>query len=71
LLGRFLIVFEFIVSGYIPFEQVVSSSPPSNQIGIKSVQREAEEIVPMKSMKMEWYRYTPLGKRYANVQGSF
>ncbi|KAJ8437975.1 hypothetical protein Cgig2_033708 [Carnegiea gigantea] len=47
---------------FIPIKQVVSSSPPSNQIGIRSVQREVEEIAPMKSMKMESYQYTSLEK---------
>lgn len=42
---------------------VVSSFPPSDKIGINSVQREAEEIVPMKRMKMDWVPYVPLEKR--------
>ncbi|KAL0461169.1 UNVERIFIED_CONTAM: protein HEAT INTOLERANT 4 [Sesamum latifolium] len=33
---------------------VVSPFPPSDKIGIKSVQRETEEILPMKQMKMDW-----------------
>lgn len=44
--------------------QVVSPFPPSDKIGIKSVQREVEEIVPMKEMKMDWVPYIPLEKRY-------
>ncbi|KAK4417270.1 protein HEAT INTOLERANT 4 [Sesamum alatum] len=42
---------------------VVSPFPPSDKIGIKSVQRETEEIVPMKQMKMDWVPYIPLEKR--------
>lgn len=33
---------------------VTSPFPPSDKIGIKSVQREEELIVPMKEMKMDW-----------------
>ncbi|XVF58662.1 hypothetical protein PTKIN_Ptkin07bG0084200 [Pterospermum kingtungense] len=44
---------------------VVSPFPPSDKIGINSVQREAEEIVPMKQMKMDWVPYIPLEKRVA------
>ncbi|KAF7130307.1 hypothetical protein RHSIM_Rhsim10G0101500 [Rhododendron simsii] len=36
---------------------VVSPFPPSDKIGIILVQREAEEIVPMKQMKMNWVPY--------------
>ncbi|XP_019177292.1 PREDICTED: uncharacterized protein LOC109172567 [Ipomoea nil] len=36
---------------------VVSPFPPSDKIGINSVQREAEKIVPMKQMKMGWIPY--------------
>ncbi|KAL2907170.1 Protein HEAT INTOLERANT 4 [Bienertia sinuspersici] len=43
---------------------VVSPFPPSDKIGINSVQREAEEIVPMKRMKMDWVPYVPLENRY-------
>ncbi|KAF6175653.1 hypothetical protein GIB67_022655 [Kingdonia uniflora] len=39
---------------------VVSPFPPSDKIGINSVQREAEEIIPMKQMKMDWVPYIPL-----------
>ncbi|XP_010681096.2 protein HEAT INTOLERANT 4 [Beta vulgaris subsp. vulgaris] len=42
---------------------VVSPFPPSDKIGIKSVQRVAEEIVPMKRMKMDWVPYVPLENR--------
>ncbi|KAE9449625.1 hypothetical protein C3L33_18476, partial [Rhododendron williamsianum] len=42
---------------------VVSPFPPSDKIGITSVQREAEEIVPMKQMKMDWVPYIPLEDR--------
>ncbi|KAF7134526.1 hypothetical protein RHSIM_Rhsim08G0007600 [Rhododendron simsii] len=42
---------------------VVSPFPPSDKIGINSVQREAEEIVPMKQMKMDWVPYIPLEDR--------
>ncbi|KAL0378768.1 UNVERIFIED_CONTAM: protein HEAT INTOLERANT 4 [Sesamum radiatum] len=42
---------------------VVSPFPPSDKIGIKSVQRETEEIVPMKQMKMDWVPYIPLENR--------
>ncbi|EEF33707.1 conserved hypothetical protein [Ricinus communis] len=46
---------------------VVSPFPPSDKIGINSVQREAEEIVPMKQMKMDWVPYIPLEKRDSQV----
>ncbi|CAO2828031.1 unnamed protein product [Amaranthus hypochondriacus] len=42
---------------------VVSPFPPSDKIGINSVQREAEEIIPMKRMKMDWVPYVPLERR--------
>lgn len=38
---------------------VVSTVPPSDKIGINSVQMEKEEIVPMKAMKMAWVPYVP------------
>ncbi|KAE8706836.1 protein CPR-5-like isoform X1 [Hibiscus syriacus] len=41
-------------------DTVVSPFPPSDKIGINSVQREAEEIVPMKQMKMDWVPHIPL-----------
>ncbi|XP_060184212.1 protein HEAT INTOLERANT 4-like [Lycium barbarum] len=47
---------------------VVSPFPPSDKIGINSVQREAEEILPMKQMKMDWVPYIPLEKREAQVE---
>ncbi|KAL2521492.1 hypothetical protein Fot_25415 [Forsythia ovata] len=47
---------------------VVSPFPPSDKIGIKSVQREIEEIVPMKQMKMDWVPYIPLGNRDSQVE---
>ncbi|KAJ4715576.1 ATP/GTP binding protein [Melia azedarach] len=47
---------------------VVSPFPPSDKIGIKSVQREVEEIVPMKEMKMDWVPYIPLEKRDRQVE---
>ncbi|KAL0547161.1 hypothetical protein IC582_017089 [Cucumis melo] len=46
---------------------VASPFPPSDKIGINSVQREAEEIVPMKQMKMDWVPYIPLEKRDRRV----
>jgi len=42
---------------------VVSPIPPSDKIGVKSVQRETEEIIPMKTMKMAWIPYIPLENR--------
>ncbi|GJX88821.1 heat intolerant 4-like protein [Tanacetum coccineum] len=47
---------------------VVSPIPPSDKIGINSVQREAEEIIDMKQMKMDWVPYIPFGKRGASVE---
>ncbi|KAL5751776.1 hypothetical protein ACOSP7_021957 [Xanthoceras sorbifolium] len=47
---------------------VVSPFPPSDKIGINSVQREAEEIVPMKQMKMDWVPYIPLENRDRQVE---
>ncbi|KAK8686877.1 hypothetical protein V6N13_085713 [Hibiscus sabdariffa] len=47
---------------------VESPFPPSDKIGINSVQREAEEIVPMKQMKMDWVPYIPLENRVALKQ---
>jgi hypothetical protein len=41
--------------------------PPSDKIGINSVQRENEEILPMKAMKMAWVPYVPLEDRYFYV----
>ncbi|KAL8168301.1 hypothetical protein V2J09_009800 [Rumex salicifolius] len=47
---------------------VASPFPPSDKIGINSVQRETEEIVPMKSMKMDWVPYIPLDHRESQVE---
>ncbi|KAF5178463.1 Heat intolerant [Thalictrum thalictroides] len=47
---------------------VVSPFPPSDKIGINSVQREAEEIIPMKQMKMDWIPYIPLAFRDNQVE---
>ncbi|KAB5548089.1 hypothetical protein DKX38_011495 [Salix brachista] len=47
------------------FAIIVSPFPPSDKIGIKSVQREVEEIIPMKQMKMDWVPYIPLEDRAA------
>ncbi|KAA8546898.1 hypothetical protein F0562_003327 [Nyssa sinensis] len=47
---------------------VVSPFPPSDKIGINSVQREAEEILPMKQMKMDWVPYIPLEDRDSQVE---
>ncbi|XP_011025615.1 PREDICTED: uncharacterized protein LOC105126441 [Populus euphratica] len=53
---------------YIPaVVAVVSPFPPSDKIGIKSVQREVEEIIPMKQMKMDWVPYIPLEDRESRV----
>ncbi|KAE9604126.1 hypothetical protein Lalb_Chr11g0068021 [Lupinus albus] len=46
---------------------VVSPFPPSDKIGINSVQREAEEIIPMNQMKMDWVPYIPLENRESQV----
>lgn len=46
---------------------VVSPFPPSDKIGINSVQRESEEIIPMKQMKMDWVPYIPLEDRDSQV----
>ncbi|KAE9601285.1 hypothetical protein Lalb_Chr13g0296181 [Lupinus albus] len=46
---------------------VVSPFPPSDKIGINSVQRESEEIIPMKQMKMDWVPYIPLEGRDSQV----
>ncbi|TKY73910.1 hypothetical protein E2542_SST02667 [Spatholobus suberectus] len=46
---------------------VVSPFPPSDKIGINSVQRESEEIIPMKQMKMDWVPYIPLEDRESQV----
>ncbi|WZY74634.1 hypothetical protein YC2023_021018 [Brassica napus] len=49
------------------FVQVESPFPPSDKIGITSVQREVEEIIPMKTMKMNWLPYIPVDKRGRQV----
>ncbi|KAK9057523.1 hypothetical protein SSX86_022359 [Deinandra increscens subsp. villosa] len=46
---------------------VVSPIPPSDKIGIMSLQR-SEEILDMKQMKMDWVPYIPLGKRGSSVE---
>ncbi|XP_061372616.1 protein HEAT INTOLERANT 4-like [Gastrolobium bilobum] len=46
---------------------VVSPLPPSDKIGINSIQKEAEEIIPMKQMKMGWVPYIPLEDRESQV----
>ncbi|CAN8298955.1 unnamed protein product [Cochlearia groenlandica] len=46
---------------------VESPFPPSDKIGITSVQREVEEIIPMKKMKMDWLPYIPFEKRDRQV----
>lgn len=46
---------------------VVSPIPPSDKIGVKSVQRETEDILPMKTMKMAWIPYIPLENRQSQV----
>ncbi|KAJ6798484.1 Uncharacterized protein M6B38_212185 [Iris pallida] len=46
---------------------VVSPIPPSDKISITSVQRAAEEIIPMKAMKMAWIPYIPLEDRDKEV----
>eukprot|EP00246_Nothoceros_aenigmaticus_P007324 TRINITY_DN2103_c0_g1_i1.p1 TRINITY_DN2103_c0_g1~~TRINITY_DN2103_c0_g1_i1.p1 ORF type:complete len:323 (-),score=68.10 TRINITY_DN2103_c0_g1_i1:220-1188(-) len=38
---------------------VTSPFPPSDKIGIKSVQMEGEMIVPMREMKMDWVPFIP------------
>lgn len=46
---------------------VVSPVPPSDKIGVKSIQRETEDIIPMKTMKMAWIPYIPLENRQSQV----
>lgn len=45
---------------------VVGDIPPPSTLGIKSVQMEKEEIVPMKDMKMDWVPYIPRSYAYNN-----
>lgn len=54
----------FNISVTYGIKQVVAARPPSDKIGVKSVQRETEEIIPMKEMKMAWFPYIPLEDRY-------
>lgn len=42
---------------------IESPFPPSDKIGITSIQRAAEEIIPMKEMKMDWVSYIPFEER--------
>lgn len=63
---RFVVLLSLSVSIFsCPFVilQVESPFPPSDKIGINSVQREVEEIIPMKQMKMDWVPYIPLENR--------
>ncbi|MQM20239.1 hypothetical protein Taro_053256 [Colocasia esculenta] len=46
---------------------VVSPFPPSDKVGIKSIQRVEEEIIPMKAMKLAWVPYIPLENRLSQV----
>ncbi|KAG8066551.1 hypothetical protein GUJ93_ZPchr0004g38324 [Zizania palustris] len=55
-----IILIPIIVAVDCPF-------PPSDKIGINSVQRENEEIVPMKAMKMAWVPYVPLEDRLSRI----
>ncbi|OMP02518.1 hypothetical protein COLO4_11025 [Corchorus olitorius] len=57
----------FEEGGKLHGKKVVSSKPPSDEIGINSVQREVEEVVPMKKMKMDWVPYIPLENRDSQV----
>ncbi|CAH2078154.1 unnamed protein product, partial [Thlaspi arvense] len=47
---------------------VDSPFPPSDKIGITSVQKAAQEIVPMKQMKMDWVPYIPFEERDRQVE---
>lgn len=47
---------------------VTSPFPPSDKIGIKSVQMEGETVVPMKEMKMNWVPYIPFEDRLSSVE---
>ncbi|CAA6658785.1 unnamed protein product [Spirodela intermedia] len=47
---------------------VVSPFPPSDKVGIKSIQRVEEEIIPMKAMKLAWVPYIPLENRESQVE---
>ncbi|CAH2080121.1 unnamed protein product [Thlaspi arvense] len=47
---------------------VDSPFPPSDKIGITSVQKAAQEIVSMKQMKMDWVPYIPFEERERQVE---
>ncbi|KAK3143471.1 hypothetical protein QOZ80_4AG0300730 [Eleusine coracana subsp. coracana] len=54
---------------FIPAVVVVDCPfPPSDKLGINSVQREKEEIVSMKMMKMDWVPYVPLDDRLSKLE---
>jgi len=57
---RKIVLIPVIVAVDCPF-------PPSDKIGINSVQRENEEILPMKAMKMAWVPYVPLEDRLSRI----
>ncbi|KAM3299677.1 hypothetical protein ACQJBY_040937 [Aegilops geniculata] len=42
---------------------------PSDKVGINSVQRAYEEILPMRAMKMSWVPYVPLEDRLSRIDG--
>ncbi|KAF6985979.1 hypothetical protein CFC21_003780 [Triticum aestivum] len=42
---------------------------PSDKVGINSVQRAYEEILPMRAMKMSWVPYVPLEDRLSRIEG--
>ncbi|KAG6515193.1 hypothetical protein ZIOFF_025578 [Zingiber officinale] len=50
---------------------VDSPIPPFDKIGVKSVQREKEEVIPMKTMKMAWVPYIPLEDRETGQSKGF
>ncbi|CAK9147646.1 unnamed protein product [Ilex paraguariensis] len=80
LFGKKVYLFSTTEPQFVPFHDeriitfipivvaVVSPFPPSEKIGIKSVQRESEEILPMKQMKMDWVPYIPLEDRDSQVE---
>jgi len=47
--------------------QIDSPIPPSDEIGVASVQGEVGEIIAMKTMKMAWVPYIPLEQRYIDI----
>ncbi|XP_010443136.1 PREDICTED: uncharacterized protein LOC104726065 [Camelina sativa] len=73
LYGKKVFVFgiaEPTIEGLVHVPTVVaveSPFPPSDKIGVKSVQRVEEEIVPMKQMKMDWVPYIPFENRGKQV----